>query len=237
MNKPVLAFDMDGVLVDVTDSYRETIARTVARFTGAKPSRERIQEYKNQGGFNDDWVLSHRMIADAGVERPFEEVKEQFQRLFLEGENGEPGLINRERWVARPGLLERLAERFHLAVFTGRPSAEARITLERFAPGIPFDPVIGMEQVERGKPHPDGLLRILRQHCDCRVFYVGDTVDDARCAKSAAAPFIGVAAPSNPSYLDLVFLFQDEGAYAIVDDINYLEEVFPPGEPPEAGRS
>jgi HAD superfamily phosphatase len=237
MNKPVLAFDMDGVLVDVTASYRETIARTVARFTGAAPSRERIQEYKNQGGFNDDWVLTHRMIADAGVDRPFEEVKEHFQRLFLEGENGEPGLINRERWVARPGMLERLAERFRLAVFTGRPSAEARITLERFAPGIPFDPVIGMEQVERGKPHPDGLLRIQRQHCDCRVFYVGDTVDDARCAKSAATPFIGVAAPSNPSYLDLVFLFQDEGAYAIVDDINYLEEVFPPGEPPEARRS
>ena len=27
-------------------------------------------------------------------------------------------------------------------------------------------------------------------------------------------------------YLDLVFLFQGEGAYAIVDDINYLGEVF-----------
>jgi hypothetical protein len=39
-------------------------------------------------------------------------------------------------------------------------------------------------------------------------------------------PFIGVAAPSNPGYLDLVFHFQVEGAFAIVDDINYLEEVF-----------
>ena len=27
-------------------------------------------------------------------------------------------------------------------------------------------------------------------------------------------------------YLDLVFLFQAAGAYAIVDDINHLEEVF-----------
>ncbi len=51
-------------------------------------------------------------------------------------------------------------------------------------------------------------------------------MDDARCARAAKVPFIGVAAPSNPSYLDLVFLFQDEGAYAIVDDINYLDEVF-----------
>jgi len=30
----VLVFDMDGVLVDVSDSYRETIIRTVAHFTG-----------------------------------------------------------------------------------------------------------------------------------------------------------------------------------------------------------
>jgi HAD superfamily phosphatase len=54
---------------------------------------------------------------------------------------------------------------------------------------------------------------------------VGDTVDDARCARAAAIPFIGVAAPSSPRYHDLVSLFQSECAHAIVDDINYLEEV------------
>ena len=58
------------------------------------------------------------------------------------------------------------------------------------------------------------------------AFYIGDTVDDAQCARAAGVPFIGVAAPSNPLYLDLVFLFQATGAYAIVDDINHLEEVF-----------
>ncbi len=58
------------------------------------------------------------------------------------------------------------------------------------------------------------------------LFYIGDTVDDARCARAAKVPFIGIAAPSNPLYIDLVFLFQAEGAYAIVDDINYLSEVF-----------
>ena len=42
----------------------------------------------------------------------------------------------------------------------------------------------------------------------------------------AGVPFIGIAAPSNPRYVDLVFLFQEAGAYGIVDDINYLGEVF-----------
>ncbi len=41
----VLVFDMDGVLVDVTDSYRETIVRTVEHFTGRTITRESIQDY------------------------------------------------------------------------------------------------------------------------------------------------------------------------------------------------
>jgi HAD superfamily phosphatase len=224
MNKPILVFDMDGVLVDVTESYREAIAQTVEHFAGVPISPPEIQDYKNQGGWNDDWRLSHHIISRAGVVKSLAEVTEFFQKIFLG--NGSDGLMMRERWVARPGTLEKLNEQFRFAVFTGRPKPEAELTLQRFAPHTVFDPVVGMYDVENHKPAPDGLLRILNDNCDCRVFYVGDTVDDARCAKAAGVPFIGIAAPANPRYLDLVFLFQAEGAYAIVDDINYLEEVF-----------
>jgi HAD superfamily phosphatase len=155
------------------------------------------------------------MVTQAGIDAPFEYVKEHFQKLFL------GGLMERERWIARPGTLERLAEHFQLAVFTGRPREEAFLSLKRFAPALTFEPVIAMEDVVAHKPDPEGLMRIAN-----RAFYVGDTVDDARAAKAAKVPFIGIAAPSNPLYIDLVFLFQEEGSYAIVDDINYLEEVF-----------
>jgi HAD superfamily phosphatase len=225
MTIPLLVFDMDGVLVDVSESYRETIARTVEHFTGALPKRERIQEVKNAGGFNDDWKLTHHLIGEAGVDVPFERVKAQFQELFL-GKGGLGGLIERERWVARPGVLEALAKRFRLAVFTGRPAAEAAITLGRFAGGVAFDPVVAMEHVANPKPAPDGLLGIVPGQCGGQMYYVGDSVDDARAARAAGVPFIGIAAPSNPLYLDLVFLFQDEDAFAIIDDINYLDEVF-----------
>jgi HAD superfamily phosphatase len=224
MSKPILVFDMDGVLVDVTESYRETIARTVEHFTGTRIAAEKIQEYKNQGGFNDDWKLSHHIVSAAGVEVPFEEVKAHFQQIFHG--NGEDGLMLRERWVARPGALEKLNRDFRFALFTGRPRWEAELTLKRFAGELVFDPVVGMHEVDNHKPAPDGLLRIIRDNPGCKAFYVGDTVDDARCARAARVPFIGIAAPSNPLYIDLVFLFQEEGAYAIVDDINYLEEVF-----------
>ena len=219
MTKKLIVFDMDGVLVDVTESYRESIAQTVKHFTGAAPTREQIQQFKNQGGWNDDWKLSHHICSKLGCDASFETVKDYFQSIFLG--NGTDGLILREQWVARPGTLEKLSENFDFAVFTGRPQSDAAITLNRFANGLTFAPVIGMEDVVRHKPDPEGLLKLPQA-----AFYVGDTVDDARCARAAKVPFIGIAAPSNPLYVDLVFLFQEEGAHAIIDDINYLEEVF-----------
>ncbi len=48
MAEALIVFDMDGVLVDVTESYRETIVRTVAYFTGDTlinaPSNSGLQE-------------------------------------------------------------------------------------------------------------------------------------------------------------------------------------------------
>jgi HAD superfamily phosphatase len=217
--KPLLVFDMDGVLVDVSESYRETIARTAEHFTGVPLTREQIQDYKNQGGFNDDWRLTQHVITQAGVHVPFEQVRDYFQSIFL------GGLMQREQWVARPGVLEALNEQFDFALFTGRPIEEAKLTLARFAPRLTFDPLVGMYDVERHKPDPEGLLRI-KSAGERTMYYIGDTIDDARCARSAKVPFVGIAAPSNSRYIDLVFLFQEERAYAIVDDINYLSEVF-----------
>src|SRR6266576_5663822 len=123
----ILVFDMDGVLVDVSESYRETIQQTVAHFTGARVTREAIQDWKNRGGWNDDWALSSAMIGAAGVEADYDSVVKHFQAIFHG--NGAEGLIMRERWSASAGLLERLSERFQLALFTGRLRWEAELTL------------------------------------------------------------------------------------------------------------
>ena len=112
MARPLIVFDMDGVLVDVTESYRETIRRTVAHFCGLDLTPAQIQDYKNQGGFNDDWKLSHHVITGHGVAVEFQTVVDYFQSLFHG--NGTDGLILRERWIATRGLFERLAARLDL---------------------------------------------------------------------------------------------------------------------------
>ena len=222
MARPLIVFDMDGVLVDVTESYRETIVRTVQHFAGVTVTRGQIQDYKNRGGFNDDWKLSHHVIAEHGVAVAFQTVVDYFQGLF-HGANGTDGLILRERWMACDGLFDRLAEQYDFAVFTGRMRWEAQVTLDRCAPALRFDPIVGMEDVTAHKPAPEGLQKIATAAGGRQIWYIGDTVDDARCARAANVPFIGIASPDSPRRAELVALFQAENAAAILDDINQLE--------------
>jgi HAD superfamily hydrolase (TIGR01548 family) len=58
MNVDAVVLDIDGVLVDVADSYRRAIAETVERVVGESISDNDIQQFKNAGGFNNDWELT-----------------------------------------------------------------------------------------------------------------------------------------------------------------------------------
>jgi HAD superfamily phosphatase len=211
---------MDGVLVDVTESYRAAIQATVKHFTDYEPSHQEIQDWKNRGGWNDDWQLSTRMIQERGGGTPYDEVVEHFQKLFHG--DGTNGLILREQWLAYNGLFDRLGDTHRLTVFTGRLRWEANVTLNRFLPNR-FDPVIGADDVTRTKPDPEGINKIRGSIEHGKAWYIGDTVDDARAAIRAGVPFIGIAARTNPRHSELVGLLRDEGAIAVLDDINSLE--------------
>jgi HAD superfamily hydrolase (TIGR01548 family) len=68
----VLLFDMDGVLIDVSKSYRRTIQKTVDLYLetclGFRRERERwsldeaISLLKSAGGFNNDWDLTRALL-------------------------------------------------------------------------------------------------------------------------------------------------------------------------------
>jgi HAD superfamily hydrolase (TIGR01548 family) len=212
----VMVFDMDGVLVDVTESYRETIVLTVEHFTGKKISHEKIQDYKNAGGWNNDWALSQKICRDLGVEVPYATIVEYFNHLFL----GQ-GMIHRERWLPRDGLLDRLSANFEFAIFTGRTTEEAEITLNREGLRDRFL-LVSADDVEREKPAPDGLLKIAALAPSKKLLYIGDTVDDARCARAANVPFIGIAAPASPRRDELLELLRLEGAIQVLGDINEI---------------
>jgi HAD superfamily hydrolase (TIGR01548 family) len=72
-NKKLIVFDMDGVLIDVSKSYRETVRQTAKLFFKMAPSSEKLPEtlfpltdlaaVKQSGGLNNDWDLSCLVIS------------------------------------------------------------------------------------------------------------------------------------------------------------------------------
>lgn len=188
--------DMDGVLVDVRGSFRRAIAETVEQFTGTAPTPEAVQAMKDSGGFNNDWVLSHTLVTRAGVDVPFETVRDAFQARYRGA--AFDGLIASEPPMVRTETLADLADRYALALVTGRPEADARFTLDRFGWDelIPF--VVGMDaQAGREKPDPYGLaLALDALGVDAAdAVYAGDTVDDQKAAVAAGVAAVGVVPP------------------------------------------
>jgi HAD superfamily phosphatase len=58
MDVDAVVLDIDGVLVDVADSYRRAIVESVDRVYGRTIDDAAVQEFKNAGGFNNDWELT-----------------------------------------------------------------------------------------------------------------------------------------------------------------------------------
>ncbi|QKY20195.1 TIGR01548 family HAD-type hydrolase [Halolamina sp. CBA1230] len=58
MHADAVVLDVDGVLVDVADSYRRAIIETIERRHGDTIERATIQRFKDAGGFNNDWELT-----------------------------------------------------------------------------------------------------------------------------------------------------------------------------------
>jgi len=221
----ILLFDMDGVLVDVSGSYRRVIAETVEHFTGRPLAPDAIQRLKNQGGYNDDWEVSAALIRQAGVEVPFAEVVDAFNRRYRG--TAWDGLI-----ASEPALIDRnqldAARATHDAVglVTGRPWEEALFTLSRFDWQDHFDVVVAMEDVEgRGKPDPYpirlALSRLAEQGRSVpspnQVAYVGDSVDDVVAARSSGCRAVGFV----PPYLDPhahAALLRSRGAETVIHD-------------------
>jgi HAD superfamily hydrolase (TIGR01548 family) len=58
MNVEEVVLDIDGVVVDVENSYRRAISETIDYIYDETIGNGEIQQFKNAGGFNNDWELT-----------------------------------------------------------------------------------------------------------------------------------------------------------------------------------
>jgi HAD superfamily hydrolase (TIGR01548 family) len=218
----VIIFDVDGVLVDVRGSFHTTVLETVQHFTKKKATRRELHQWKNRSGFNDDWKLSTAWVQSLGGKNEYAEVKAKFVELYW-GADGKAGNVAREKWLLPHASLRRLSKRAELALFTGRVAAELDYTLDRCRVREFFSQVVTVEDVQRPKPDPEGLLRILAGREPAKALYLGDNVDDALSAWAAKIPFIGILPQSTGAQRARRALLKNHGAIAVFRTVSELE--------------
>ena len=224
-----LFFDLDGVLVDVSRSYRRAIEETVEQFTNRRIPPGTIQHYKNMGGFNDDWKLTHAIVTNAGVHVPFSRIVEAFQQRYR-GRNWD-GFIAEEPCIIETATLESLHANLRvMGIVTGRPEAEAQWTVERFGWKKYFPLIVAREeQGHRPKPDAFPLQRALAVLGETgprirpeMAAYVGDTVDDVACARGAGTWAIGFIPPSVRDKPELNRVLLERGAHVVIERLDDL---------------
>jgi len=222
-----LIFDIDGVLVDVSNSYRTAIAKTVEYFTKKEVQPFEISQLKQQTGFNNDWDLSEALIKKRGYCISKEEIIKKFQELYL-GKNGVGGFIENEKWLIKKEILEELSKKYVLGILTGRPKEEAFIALDNAHARNYFKVIIAMEDCEgKGKPNPFGLnfaLEKLGVLDKAGSIYVGDVADDMRAAKNAGLIGVGSLPPQDKTN-ELKEILFNAGAKTVIFEVNEIIKV------------
>lgn len=213
---PALVFDMDGVLIDVSKSYRSAIKKTIEFFSENGISYREIQKSKYEYWINNDWELTKKILETKGKKIPIRKIISKFQSFYI-GKKFD-GFILREKLLAKKSLLESLAKEYRLAVFTGRPRKEAEFALEKFGIRNCFSEIVVMEDVpkEKSKPNPFGLELIKTRLKVKKGFYFGDMPMDINAAKAAGIRAVGVGSKKT---------LEKYRADTVLDSINKIKEV------------
>ncbi|MBD0337274.1 MAG: TIGR01548 family HAD-type hydrolase [Cyanobacteria bacterium Co-bin13] len=206
-SQAIAVFDIDGVLRDVSGSYRRALADTVEAFTQGKyrPSVEEIDWLKREGCWNNDWEASQELVlryfegqgtARQAVPLDYAAVVQFFQSRYRGPDPGNPdrwtGYIASEPILAGRDYFEGLTQAgIAWGFFSGATRGSAQFILERRI-GLEAPVLVAMEDAP-GKPDPTGLFSVAEtlssKHelaARAPVVYVGDTVADMQTAVAAA---------------------------------------------------
>ncbi len=211
----LICLDMDGTLIDVSQSYDAAIKATVNYFSNEDVSQADIEQLRASGGFNNDWVLSQQLLQQSGMEVTLANVTEKFQQFYL-GTTETGGLIENEKILVSQQTLEQL-QNTTLAIVTGRPGAEAKMGCDRLELNCE---VISIDDVANGKPDAESILKARNITRTENCWMVGDNVDDMQAAINAQALAIGINSSGSLEYEKILY---EAGATLVINDINDVE--------------
>jgi pyrophosphatase PpaX len=181
MRFPVVLFDLDGTLIDSGRMIVASFKHAARSVLGVDVPEERILAAVGGPGL----VEQMRLLDARRVDDLVEAYREHNEPLHAELE----ACVGIERVLA--GLV---AEGRRLGVVTAKRRATIRLAFDVLDLEGFFDVVVGAEDTERHKPHPEPILLALERlgASPDEAAYVGDSPFDIRAAKAAGVHAIAV---------------------------------------------
>ena len=192
----LLVLDVDGVMIDPCGSFEQCAAFALNEIAPSLEwSDELFWKFKRLPGFNCDFRLTAAALAlfeadelhllpeaiDTGfphLEKRIEELEplctERVQRFYQKTKHLERPLITLQELESLVG--------WDVAILTGRPPDELAMAFEVLGFELPS---ICDSCPEFRKPEPGGLLNLAAAFGADKIFFVGDTRDDATCLRRA----------------------------------------------------
>jgi phosphoglycolate phosphatase len=210
----LIAFDLDGTLIDSHRDLAESANQLISELGGAPLSEDAVGGMVGGGAA----LLVKRALDAAGLEHPKNAVAR-----FLDIYDGR--LTNHTR--VYDGILDTLnaaRSRASLAVLTNKPLAPTTKLLDAFDIRGLFQSVVGGDGPYPRKPDPEGLLAIMATVGvpPSRTLMVGDSAVDYETAlrASARACIVSYGFGFRSFARD-----QIQGSHSVVDDVQGLRGV------------
>jgi len=173
----LVVFDLDGTLIDSSQSLLKAHDIAWARYGLARPSDEAILDLVGL-------PLLDTMLALAPNQDP-ERLARAYSDAYAETSKRYETLFD--------GVHALLARPFRAAVATGKSQRGAERAVERHGLTHRFEVVRGGDSVPRPKPNPDLLAAIMKDTGTQELVMVGDTTYDLEMAHRAGVRAIGVS--------------------------------------------
>ncbi len=184
----VILFDLDGTLIDSTEAILESFDIAFRAFNKETPNEKEI---KKLIGLPLDIMFERLGISRDKVWDFVDEYKKHYRKISTQKTKLLP--------FAKEAVIE--ASQFaRLGIVTTKTARYSKELMEHFGLMDYFEVLIGRENVENPKPHPEPILRAIHAMNAKKeaTFMIGDTCLDMVSSKEAGVFGVGVIGDYTP---------------------------------------